>query len=98
MELVGGSALLEVGADGSGRPNVTSSATSCKVDLDIKVHGSMFSWLYNLIIKAFKGKIEGAICDAATSGIDQLVNSKLKSVLAGVSLLLPIPLPCEIAC
>eukprot|EP01051_Picozoa_sp_SAG22_P016764 SAG22_NODE_2438_length_2574_cov_2.578586_3_plen_302_part_00 len=87
--------LLAVGTDGTGRPNVTASGTTCKVDLHITVHGSMFSWLYDLIIKAFKGKIEGAICTAATSGINSLVNSKLKSVLAGANLLLPIPLPCK---
>ena len=57
------SATLQL-INNNGAPNV--KCTSCVVQMggfDIKVHGGA-SWLYNELIKLFKGKIENSVKNA----------------------------------
>jgi hypothetical protein len=86
--------LFVVSAKG-GKPTVSLSPDSLQCSLDLQVHtsGSLFSWLYNLIVKAFKGKIKSQICSAATGAIPSIVNGILGPTLAALDLTVDVPLP-----
>ena len=66
------------------RPKVTLQHPVVNLDkLSIKVHGSMFSWLYNLVLGLFKNRIrktvESAVTTAFITGVqaasDKIINS-----------------------
>jgi hypothetical protein len=86
--------LFVVGAK-DGKPTVSLAPDSLQCSLDLQVHtsGSLFSWLYNLIVKAFKGKIKSQICSAATGAIPSIVNGILGPTLAALDLTVDVPLP-----
>lgn len=87
-------ALLVLGAK-NGKPTVSlgSGGLQCGLSISVKTHGSLFSWLYNIIIKAFKGKISSQICAAAKTGVSTLIQSTLAPTLAGLDLRFVVPLP-----
>lgn len=65
------------------KPQVRVSA--CNVDLsnlNIKVHGSILSFLYNLIISLFKGKLKSAIESTVRAGFIQAIDQMSDTILA----------------
>eukprot|EP01043_Picozoa_sp_COSAG02_P016759 COSAG02_NODE_744_length_17752_cov_56.794992_4_plen_347_part_00 len=86
------STILAIGASG-GNPTVTASSTSCSLSVSVKTSGSLFSWLYNLIIKAFKGTISSKICDAAKGGVNTVIQTTLADALKQLELDIAVPLP-----
>ncbi len=86
--------LFVVGAkDGKPTVSVIPDSLQCSLDLQVHTSGSLFSWLYNLIVKAFKGKIKSQICSAATGSIPSIVNGVLGPTLAALDLTVDVPLP-----
>jgi hypothetical protein len=49
-------------------------------DFDISIHGSIFSWLYDIIVDAFKGDIKNEISDAASNAIKSIIETTLNQV------------------
>lgn len=77
-----------------GKPTLTLSGTSVNLDLGkIEVHGSMLSWLYDLLIDAVQGSITKAISSALTTALTNFVNDDLAQILAALTPVLPIPFP-----
>lgn len=52
----------------------------------------MFSWLYDLIVDAFKDTIKNSIVDAAKSALSQAVDQSLNQALASMNLIFDLPL------
>ena len=91
------STVLTLGAGSNGNPTVSASGTSCKLSVNVKTSGSLFSWLYNLIIGAFKGKIGDQICSQAKSGINQIIATTLADALKQLPTTFPVqPLPPQL--
>lgn len=86
------STILVIGAAG-GNPTVAASNTACSLSISVKTSGSLFSWLYNLIIKAFKGSISSKICDAAKGGVNTVIQTTLADALKQLDLDIAVPLP-----
>lgn len=73
------------------KPQVRASAVQVSLnDVDIKVHGSIFSWLYNLIIKLFKGKIKDALQNAIRAAFVAQVDAISDQILATMPTLAPV--------
>lgn len=70
-----------------------ATSTDCSLNLSIKTSGSLFSWLYNLIIKLFKGKINSQICNAAKGGVDNVIQTTLATALKQLNLDMAVQLP-----
>ena len=86
------STILAIGASG-GNPTVTAQSTDCSLHLSVKTSGSLFSWLYNLIIKAFQGTINHQICSAAKEGVNNVIQTTLTKALKQLNLNIAVPLP-----
>jgi len=75
-----------IGRDANGAPTVTVSDTGFDVgDLSIKLHGGA-SWLYNLIISNFKGRIRSAINKEVRAKMSSTIGTLVKEALASVPL------------
>lgn len=59
----------------------------------IKVHGSIFSWLYDLIVKAFNSKVKGLVANAIRDCVKDEVDDALNKVFAGIGTVKQLPLP-----
>lgn len=75
---------VAISADTSGKPTLHASACSCNIsNLRIETRGGA-SWLYNLLLKMFKGKIESSLetglCRAAIRAINQNGNRHLETL------------------
>jgi len=76
-------ATFVLGVTGDGRPAISINAVTVEVSsVKIKTHGSIFSWLYNLIIKAFQGKFRKAIESTLKAAIESTFNSKIAEIIA----------------
>lgn len=69
-----------------------AKSTSCKLNLSIKTSGSLFSWLYNIIIKLFQGSINKQICSAAKGAVNSVISTTLAKSLQQINLNMPVPL------
>lgn len=72
-----GSVRVRLGTDSAGRPTATIDQCAMKMsDLSIKLHGGA-SWLYNLFIKMFHGKIvnalDRAVCNVVTGDVQKML-------------------------
>jgi len=68
----------------TGAPAVTVTDTGFDCgDFDIKMHGGA-SWLYNMIIKSFKGKIRDSINKAVREKMQDTINQMVTKALATV--------------
>ncbi len=72
------------------KPQVRASATVSLNNVNIKTHGSMFSWLYNLIIKIFKNKIRTTIEETIRVGFVTAINTLSDQILATMPTYAPI--------
>lgn len=73
------------------KPQVRVAA--CNVDLanlNIKIHGSILSFLYNLIISLFKGKLKSAIETGVRTGFTQAIDQMSDTILATMPTYAPI--------
>jgi len=64
------------------KPVVKLSGLTVEInEVKIKTHGSLFSWLYNLVIKLFKSKIRNLIVDFVKNGIVNAVNNASDKII-----------------
>ena len=84
----------------NGKPHVEASDLSVQInDFSIKTHGSLLSWLYNLIVKSFKGSIKSAVAKAIKDAVGEEVNTDLNKILSTLAMTqaLPLPAPYNVA-
>jgi hypothetical protein len=86
------SAVVVIGMK-NGLPTAKSNNVGCSIKLSIKTSGSLLSWLYNLIVKAFQGSISKQICSASKTAVSTLISETLESRLQVLNLMVPVPLP-----
>ncbi len=78
---IGATFALSVSADG--RPVIQSYNVVVDINnIKIKTHGSIFSWLYNLILKAFKGTFKRAVESALKNALETTFNEKIAEIIA----------------
>ena len=83
-----------------GKPHVNAENLAVSIDdFSIDVHGSLLSWLYNLIVKSFKGSIKSAIGKAISDAVTSEVNGDLNKILGTLTMTqaLPLPKPYDVA-
>jgi len=68
-------------------------------DFEIDIHGSWFSWLYDLLVDIFSNDIKNDIIHTATNALTTTVDSIINKALENMNLVfdLPIPTPFNIA-
>jgi len=69
---------------------VLQSATTQIDNISVKTHGSLFSWLYNLIIRLFKSTIRKTIENAISDGFREAVNVRAAQILATMEYIKPV--------
>ncbi len=75
----------------NGRPQLTNIQVQCNLNnVSIKTHGSIFSWLYNLVLKAFKGKIKHAIEGAIVTGFTQALHQASNVIINTMPTVVPV--------
>ena len=86
--------LVTISADADGKPSVNlGNDPGCKIDLDVTFHGSMYSWLGNLVSWAFGSIINKAICSAITTELQTLQTTMIDPFLEEVDMSVDLPLP-----
>lgn len=65
----------------------------------ISIHGSMLSWLYDVLLALVKGSIASGVSSALSSALKSFVNDDLAHILSSLQLKIPIHLdpPYDIA-
>ena len=85
---------VTISTDADGKPSVNlGNDPGCKIDLDVTFHGSMYSWLGNLVSWAFGSIINNAICSAITTELQTLQTTMIDPFLADVDMSVDLPLP-----
>ena len=80
-----------VGPDG--KPVLTLSGLTVNLDLGhISIHGSMLSWLYDVLIDLVKSSIEKAVSDGLESAVRDFVTQDLAKILSSLDLVVPLHL------
>lgn len=78
---IGATFALAVTADG--RPSIRINEVTVDIHkITIKTHGSLFSWLYNLIIKAFQGTFKRAVEKGLKNALETTFNDKIAAIIA----------------
>lgn len=74
------SAIVDV-AIVDGKVHLDVNKIGVNIDnFDVSIHGSMFSWLYDLIVDAFKGDIKNDISNAAQGAVKNIIETTLNEV------------------
>lgn len=72
--------------DGGLKPQLVVSGCNVRIsNISVKIHGSIFSWLYDLIIDLFKGSLKSAAADAIKGALVTAVNVKADAILETLS-------------
>jgi hypothetical protein len=66
----------------NGKPTLGTKSVSCSIHkVSLKTHHSFFSWLYNIILKAFSSGIKGTMESTVKAGISNGVAAASASIL-----------------
>lgn len=90
--------IPSVGPDGT--PVLALSGLAVALDLGhISIHGSMLSWLYDVLIDLVKGSLEKAVDAALGAAVTAFVRDDVAKILASLNLVMPLQLhaPFDIA-
>ena len=78
-----------VSADG--KPVLTLTDLVVHLDLGhISIHGSMLSWLYDVLIDLVKGSIQKSVSQGLESAVRDFVTQDLASILSSLDLVIPV--------
>lgn len=87
----GGDVSVSLKCDADQEPNGVKPSLvvdSCNVSIDdisVNMHGSILDWLYNIILKSFKGNIKKMIASAVSTALTNAINSRVDSMLASLT-------------
>jgi len=82
---------LKTGVTANGSPQLYVDAVNADFeDLSISVHGSILSWLYDLIFDVAKNKIKSAAAQIVATELTNLINVMADQALAGIMLDVPL--------
>ena len=92
---VGGSSSVQTAvaltAGTDGKPHSTHISTAVSIDsFSVKVHGSILSWLYDLIVDAFKGTLKDKIESSASDAVNSFWDTTVNALLAKYATVLPL--------
>jgi hypothetical protein len=92
---VGGSSSVKTAvaltAGTDGKPHSKHVSTAVSIDsFDVKVHGSILSWLYDLIVDAFKSTLKDKIESSASDAVNSFWDSTVNTLLSKYATVLPL--------